>query len=75
MRRATAAFLITGSILVVALEARTTLACLKEGLDGPYPERPSEAEDAIALESRASPALAAAEVPAVLLPSILLVGF
>lgn len=45
MRRDIAAFLIGGSILVLALEARPVAACFAHGLSGPYQGSPKESPD------------------------------
>ena len=87
MRRDIAVFLVSGASLVLALEARTTLACVREGLAGPYPDPRCAvaAQAAPAMEPVDAGAVAAATldptpadlfgVPALLLPSLLLVGF
>ncbi len=40
MRRDIAAFLVGGSILVLALEARPVATCFAQSLNGPYPGSP-----------------------------------
>jgi hypothetical protein len=86
MRRDLAVFLVSGAVLVLTLEARTTLACVREGIAGPYPDprcalapQESPATEPSADElAAADPRRSAADlsgVPALLLPSLLLAGF
>jgi hypothetical protein len=84
MRRDLALFLVTGSLLVLSLETRPVLACVKEGLQGPYAECGVELATE-PLGHAPAPALAAATegtkppavepAPAWVLPVVLVPGF